>query len=261
MPDCKYVWVGDEWEETDSIIPFSNNHWLRSRLKSPVRIFAIFRATLFEDIQMSRYGEGTNFFLENWLSKPCYFGFLKMDMLNWKSEDFLFKRIKCTLVVSAVEGCVREATALGMSVFGPLCPKNLIMAICQNLIQYQIRRLFMCPFSSCVDHLLSSAERISSFGKRGKAICNICGKVCTQNALRRHQITHVNVRPHHCSICGKGFQRSDNCKVHERSHTHRGFYKCGFCGKGYSRSNIKRAHEKVCQGQGAVKLWLRMAGP
>ncbi|XP_023656288.2 uncharacterized protein znf541 isoform X1 [Paramormyrops kingsleyae] len=52
--------------------------------------------------------------------------------------------------------------------------------------------------------------------------CCLCGKVFgSVSGLHKHQLTHLQDRPHECPVCKRGFKRSDHLNVHLLTHQKR----------------------------------------
>ena len=49
--------------------------------------------------------------------------------------------------------------------------------------------------------------------------CKECGKILSSTAkLRRHLLTHLEVKPYECQVCRKRFKRADNLRAHLKTH-------------------------------------------
>lgn len=59
------------------------------------------------------------------------------------------------------------------------------------------------------------------YKRNGRFKCEHCVYTTDIKAnLRRHNLSHLGVKPHCCSICGKRFTRSDDRKRHVLTHFH-----------------------------------------
>lgn len=100
--------------------------------------------------------------------------------------------------------------------------------------------------------------------------CDICKrKFRLKLTLKNHIMTHVNrtkfillrdlrnsfaivfvfeqtsAKPYSCSICGKKFNRKNNCVYHERIHSGAGWHKklpCEFCERTFTRKTKLKEH-------------------
>ncbi|KAI9292841.1 hypothetical protein K502DRAFT_277728, partial [Neoconidiobolus thromboides FSU 785] len=46
-------------------------------------------------------------------------------------------------------------------------------------------------------------------------VCPVCNiEFSRKNSMRRHVLTHINLRPYECKTCQKSFYRSDIYKRH-----------------------------------------------
>lgn len=66
-------------------------------------------------------------------------------------------------------------------------------------------------------HLNSSVHH--KYKKNGEFKCQHCPYTTDVKAnLRRHNMSHLGLRPHCCSMCGKRFTRSDDLRRHSLIH-------------------------------------------
>jgi len=47
-----------------------------------------------------------------------------------------------------------------------------------------------------------------------------------------------------CEVCGKGFVRSDDLRVHRIVHTKERRFMCDECGKSFAKSILLKAHKR-----------------
>ncbi|KAL1920882.1 uncharacterized protein VTP21DRAFT_11517 [Calcarisporiella thermophila] len=80
--------------------------------------------------------------------------------------------------------------------------------------------------------------------------CPQCQKTFTRSkSLHAHLRTHINERPHACTICTRTFSRRHDLNRHVRVHTREKPYECPECQRSFSRSDALRRHwrqEEAC---------------
>ncbi|XP_028966766.1 zinc finger protein 37 homolog [Galendromus occidentalis] len=67
-------------------------------------------------------------------------------------------------------------------------------------------------------------------------------------ALENVYADHLLRKPHHCSICFRGFATKQNLKVHFRTHTGERPYGCSICGRRFNQKHVLRDHERTHTG-------------
>ncbi|GMM47167.1 hypothetical protein DAPK24_037420 [Pichia kluyveri] len=107
----------------------------------------------------------------------------------------------------------------------------------------------------------SKMKNSNKVNKVGKFICE-CGKIFPRKSnYDSHIRVHLDIKPHICKHCGKGFVRRSDMNRHERSLHLKTTFKCGEinengkwgCGRIYSRKDGLRKHWKSCPGQLCIK--------
>lgn len=85
--------------------------------------------------------------------------------------------------------------------------------------------------------------------------CNQCGKrFVLMTQLRAHILSqHEGQYRFKCTVCGKGFTKDSDRKIHERSHSGERPYKCVVCGKCYSSIGNLNQHAKQHDGERPFK--------
>jgi hypothetical protein len=73
--------------------------------------------------------------------------------------------------------------------------------------------------------------------------CEFCPKRFRRKEERkRHQNSHLNIRPHKCRICEKSFMRADHRNSHEKTHSKDKEYNCDICRKSFRRADEHKRH-------------------
>ena len=72
--------------------------------------------------------------------------------------------------------------------------------------------------------------------------CQKCSKTFTRAAhLRRHEMTHSEIKPFECKTCNKRFTRVDHLNIHMANHNTK-LHECELCPKGFTRSEHLKRH-------------------
>ena len=139
-----------------------------------------------------------------------------------------------------------------------LCDKKFLSA-CQlryHQTSHTNEKPFMCD--KC-DASFKSKERLKIHirGKHEgvfKFHCTICpAKYNIKSEFEAHFRSHTGEKPFNCSICGKGFSKSEVMRKHEKIHLpeeEKYIYPCEFCGKRFSvkfnlQTHIKGVHKQL----------------
>ncbi|XP_026760407.2 zinc finger protein 595-like [Galleria mellonella] len=64
-----------------------------------------------------------------------------------------------------------------------------------------------------------------------KVMCEICGKLCMENAYPTHLKTHSDEKEYKCTICSKQFSVLMSLQGHMRVHTNERPFECDYCKK------------------------------
>ena len=96
--------------------------------------------------------------------------------------------------------------------------------------------------------LLVTHELIHSGGKPHECpTCKQCFRM-KRTLIVHIQAKHTNIRPHVCSVCGKGFVDSYSLKIHLGSHRNERSHICDRCGKGFAQKQSLIGHLRLHTG-------------
>ncbi|XP_075224323.1 uncharacterized protein LOC142326076 isoform X4 [Lycorma delicatula] len=77
-------------------------------------------------------------------------------------------------------------------------------------------------------------------------VCELCGKTFSRNKyLKRHKMTHAEVRPFECDVCKLKFKTNEVLKKHLLIHGDIRMHKCELCGKTFKQKTALRTHIRV----------------
>lgn len=94
-----------------------------------------------------------------------------------------------------------------------------------------------------------SPKHNSPAAARNLHVCRLCGKGFSRASnLKVHEHIHTGDRPFVCKFCNKGFCQSSNLIRHERIHTGDRPYQCRFCEKSFHHSWNLKMHERIHTG-------------
>lgn len=81
--------------------------------------------------------------------------------------------------------------------------------------------------------------------------CKYCGKCFdSQRSLKNHMNhLHLQLRPHKCPECDKGFYNKNEMKRHRVKHTNIKQFQCSICSKSYAYKASLRNHMKIHDGE------------
>lgn len=79
--------------------------------------------------------------------------------------------------------------------------------------------------------------------------CKKCDKTFTRAThLRRHEVTHLEIKPFKCELCEKRFTRADHLSLHMHHHSTEKPHICDVCQKGFTRMEHLRKHKEARHG-------------
>ncbi len=78
----------------------------------------------------------------------------------------------------------------------------------------------------------------------------------TRARLRQHQLRHLDLRPHHCPVCERGFRTRAALNNHLNSHLQLKPYKCRHCARGFNSAGQRTRWG----GAGRKRRWIFLAG-
>ena len=70
----------------------------------------------------------------------------------------------------------------------------------------------------------------------------MCGKAVVD--MRKHLLTHSNVKRHQCMLCGSCFSVASTLNVHLRTHTGERPFGCDDCGKRFTTRSHLTDHQR-----------------
>ncbi|XP_062375484.1 zinc finger protein 2-like [Sardina pilchardus] len=80
--------------------------------------------------------------------------------------------------------------------------------------------------------------------------CPSCPKSFWQKAaLKRHEISHSDVRQFGCDVCGKRFKMRANLQQHMVLHSGRKPFACRYCGKCFTHPSNMKTHQRIHTGE------------
>ena len=107
-------------------------------------------------------------------------------------------------------------------------------------------RKFKCP--KCDKLFLTIKELNQHFlDNHQKLKCKDCDKTFQKpRSYKKHLYSH-NVKPHKCTVCGKGFSFLSHLKTHKGTHNEPKRFKCSAknCDRGYSTKSDLKKHERT----------------
>lgn len=98
----------------------------------------------------------------------------------------------------------------------------------------------------------SASVRVGKDGKHSsknllKCDYPLCTYIAIDNfRLKRHMLTHSNVKPYKCEICPKEFTRKDRLKEHAEIHKRHLNFKCLKCTRRFETHEDRVSHETKC---------------
>lgn len=73
--------------------------------------------------------------------------------------------------------------------------------------------------------------------------CNACNRRCSSKGnLKRHLLTHTDVKPYSCDHCDKTFRDVSNLRRHSRTHEDVKPFSCETCGRGFVQKISLQMH-------------------
>ncbi|XP_076149365.1 uncharacterized protein LOC143133488 [Alosa pseudoharengus] len=80
--------------------------------------------------------------------------------------------------------------------------------------------------------------------------CSSCPKSFWQKAaLKRHEISHSDVRQFGCDVCGKRFKMRANLQQHKVLHSGHKPFACCYCGKCFTHPSNMKTHQRIHTGE------------
>lgn len=79
--------------------------------------------------------------------------------------------------------------------------------------------------------------------------CSQCDKQFTRAChLKRHMMSHLDVKPYECEVCMKKFSRIDHLNIHRLHHSDVKPHICDICNRGFTRAEHLRKHKQSRHG-------------
>lgn len=83
--------------------------------------------------------------------------------------------------------------------------------------------------------------------------CSVCDLRCANEwALKKHLITHTDIKPFSCNICKKHFFTQSDVNFHRRVHFPEKHFTCSICLRTFPRHSNLLRHQDIHKGSGVL---------
>ncbi|KAJ8958418.1 hypothetical protein NQ318_002200 [Aromia moschata] len=117
--------------------------------------------------------------------------------------------------------------------------------------------LFQCWVEGCGKFFLTAGRLKRHSTVHNAALrpleCSVCLKRCSsESSLKKHLMTHMNVKPFYCETCSKSFSNPWDLNFHKRIHDPCKYYTCDICKRTFSRHSNLLRHVEIHKGAGQL---------